>query len=472
MEGFVMGENGSAAVAVVTGLAGAARRVWPYRRELTPVAAGAVAVVAAAQLIPMAAAAAVVAAPAALVLAVGPTRRRLWGWVRCGRTRRQLDAALRALKVLDVHGRTPRVVRIRRTPVGEEVRLAARGAGHFSELVEFRTPELRAALRARTVLVDRDPARADRFTVDVVRIDPFAKGTDVAWRDLSAERCDLWRPVHLGLSDRGQPVDLSLIERHVLFGGLPGSGKSSGVQVLVASAAKDPTVQLLLLDPNRVQLGPWKHRSMVFVDDSVTESVELLRLVQAEISRRTRALEALPGVVRKVSAQVLVDAGMHLWLVVIDELAYYTSVAGNQKTQADFSGLLRDIVARARAVGIIVIVATQRPTQDVVPRAVADLFPVRIAYRVNNAANSDVILGEGMAKRGFNAAEIPSETPGVGWLLGEGLKPRRFRGCWLPDDVISDLAFRTIEYRSPAPRHVILAPATSAEANATAGGAA
>jgi S-DNA-T family DNA segregation ATPase FtsK/SpoIIIE len=267
----------------------------------------------------------------------------------------------------------------------------------------------------------------------------------------------------------------------VLEAGATGSGKSSGVQVAVAHAAKDPTAQLLLLDPNRVQLGPWKHRALAFVDDSVIDAVDLLRLVQEEISRRTELLEALPGVVRKVSPQVLADAGLHLWLVVVDELAYYTSVAGNQKTQADFSGLLRDILARARAVGIIVIAATQRPTQDVVPRAVADLFPVRIAFRVNNPANSDVILGDGMAKRGFNAAEIPLETPGVGLLLAEGSKPKRFRNCWLSDDAIADLAVATVQCRPPTPRHMLFAAAPAAGilaqppvagANAASGGVA
>jgi S-DNA-T family DNA segregation ATPase FtsK/SpoIIIE len=60
-------------------------------------------------------------------------------------------------------------------------------------------------------------------------------------------------------------------------------------------------------------------------------------------------------------------------VVAIDEIAYFSATIGDKKTQEQFSNLLRDLVARGRAVGIIVIAATQRPSSDIIPTSLRDL---------------------------------------------------------------------------------------------------
>src|SRR5207249_7294390 len=110
-----------------------------------------------------------------------------------------------------------------------------------------------------------------------------------------------------------------------------------------------------------------------------------------------------------------------LRLVAIDELASFTLGVGNDKKLcAEFSNLLRDLVSRGRAAGIIVVAATQKPSSDIVPTALRDLFGFRCALRCSTRDASDTILGAGWAAQGYSAATIDSAARGVGFLLAEG----------------------------------------------------
>src|SRR5690606_15025397 len=111
--------------------------------------------------------------------------------------------------------------------------------------------------------------------------------------------------IHLGVSDRGVPVELALTGAHLLVGGATGSGKSSCLSIVAAHAAKSPDAHLLLIDPSSVQLSPWKHRALAFADDSVADAIEVLALVHEESARRTRLLAGLPGVVSTVDSTVM-----------------------------------------------------------------------------------------------------------------------------------------------------------------------
>src|SRR5207247_1824909 len=105
-------------------------------------------------------------------------------------------------------------------------------------------------------------------------------------------------------------------------------------------------------------------------------------------------------------------------LVVCDELAFYLSLPDKLERQ-EFTELMRDLVARGRAAGVIVCAATQKPGSDVVPSALRDLFGFRLALRCNTPQASDTILGEGWATLGHSAASIAPGQRGVGLLLAE-----------------------------------------------------
>ncbi len=379
---------------------------------------------------------------AGVPLAVPATRRLVAGWMRCGRTRRLMRAGLAATKMLNASGQLPRIWRVAATPVGERVSLRTR-PGHSAELLQVRMEELRAACKAITVRIERDPRASNRIQVDVVRKDPLAATSRVAWLDQDQPTLTLWDPVHLGLSEFGQAVRARLVYRGVLVGGLMDSGKSSLLSLAVSHAAKTPG-QLHLIDPQGVQFGPWRDRATTYAQQDPAEALAVLEAVQAEIDARLAFLEQLPGVVRKVPRELADEHGLHPFVLGIDELAFHTATVGTKQQQDRFSATARDVVARGRAVGLIPLVATQRPTQDVVPRALSDLFGMRAAFRVANGSNSDVILGEAMAARGFNASEIDDQAPGVCWLLAGGLVPDKVKVAWVSDDTIADLSLTTV----------------------------
>ncbi len=133
--------------------------------------------------------------------------------------------------------------------------------------------------------------------------------------------------------------------------------------------------------------------------------------------------------------------GWELHVVVCDELAHYLT-SGDKKQTAAFGDVLRDLVSRGRAAGVIVLAATQKPSSDVVPTSVRDLFGFRWAFRCSSPQASDTILGQGWASQGYSASTIDPGMRGVGWLLHEGGIPIRMRSYWLNDKTVRDLAVR------------------------------
>ena len=101
--------------------------------------------------------------------------------------------------------------------------------------------------------------------------------------------------------------------------------------------------------------------------------------------------------------------GLPLHLVVCDELAFYLTVP-EKAVQQEFAELLRDLVARGRAAGVIVCAATQKPGADVVPSALRDLFGFRLAMRCTTPQASDTILGQGWASAGADASDDPGRA--------------------------------------------------------------
>src|SRR5438045_1214935 len=85
-------------------------------------------------------------------------------------------------------------------------------------------------------------------------------------------------------------------------------------------------------------------------------------------------------------------------------------LGGTPEQQKEFVTLVRDLVARGRAAGIIVVAATQRPSADIVPTSLRDLFSYRLAFRCTTDSSSDIILGTGWAKEGLSAKNISPEA--------------------------------------------------------------
>jgi S-DNA-T family DNA segregation ATPase FtsK/SpoIIIE len=124
-------------------------------------------------------------------------------------------------------------------------------------------------------------------------------------------------------------------------------------------------------------------------------------------------------------------------LVALDEIAFFSATAGDKKEQEKFSALLRDLVARGRAVGVIVVAATQRPSSDIIPTSLRDLFAWRFAGRCTTDVSSDIVLGHGWAARGYSSNTIDPNNQGCGLLIAEGGIPALVKAAYLSNaDII------------------------------------
>jgi S-DNA-T family DNA segregation ATPase FtsK/SpoIIIE len=250
--------------------------------------------------------------------------------------------------------------------------------------------------------------------------------------------------VQLGIDERGASVRVGLAERNLLAAGEPGAGKSVGLNLIVAHAALSLDCRLILIDGKRVELGLWRHCADAFIGPSITDAIDLLKQLQQAMD--TRYDELLDTGHRKITS----DCGQPGVLVVFDELAYFSATVGESKQQKEFIVLVRDLVARGRASGITVVAATQRPSADIIPTSLRDLFGYRWAFRCTTDASSDVILGHGWASAGYSSAEIDPTTRGVGWLIAEGGTPRRMKTAYLSDDQAARIAAHATQLRTHA----------------------
>jgi S-DNA-T family DNA segregation ATPase FtsK/SpoIIIE len=251
----------------------------------------------------------------------------------------------------------------------------------------------------------------------------------------------IFDPIHLGVDEFGEQVHVNLAERNMLIGGEPGGGKSSAENLIVAHGALSCDCRLVLVDGNQVQLGPWRHSADVFIGPSLSDAIGAFTQFQQIMNRRYERLLATGR--RKITR----EDGEDVYLVVIDEYAYYSATIGKKAEREEFAALARDLIARGRAAGVILILATQRPSHQIIDPSMRDLFSYRLAFRCTTDSSSDVVLGQGWAARNYTAASIDPLARGVGWLLSESGVPRRIKAAYLTDADIADLAAYAAELR-------------------------
>ena len=240
-------------------------------------------------------------------------------------------------------------------------------------------------------------------------------------------------PVAVGASRFGPLwADLARLP-HLLVGGLTGGGKSAFLrQLLVGLVLRLPPerLRLVVLDLKGIEFGLLERlpHLMAPVARDVDAAVEVLAVVSAELDRRQglfagAGVETLGGWNRARSGVALPYV-----LVVVDECAELAAAevadrderARRQQALAHLSRLCR----LGRASGVHVIVSTQRPDADAVPGQVKANIPATVAFRVRNATNSRILLGEG----GESAAALPP-WPGRG--VWQWDRETQFQAPWL-----------------------------------------
>ena len=260
----------------------------------------------------------------------------------------------------------------------------------------------------------------------------------------------MYDPIYLGVDEFGVPVYTRIIYRNLLAAGEPGGGKSGLLNILTAHAALSVNTRLVMFDGKQVELGMWDDLADEFVGPDLDHALITLRRLQRVMDNRYSWLRAHRR--RKIDPTDRIS----VILAIFDEIALYSTVLGTEAQQREFVSLFRDLVARGRAAAMPVIAATQRPSVDIIPKSVRDLFGYRAAFRCTSTGSSNIILGDGWSEAGFDATDIAPTNPGVAYLITEGGIPQKIKAAYLTDEQIialADHAAWTRRTTSPLARH-------------------
>jgi DNA segregation ATPase FtsK/SpoIIIE, S-DNA-T family len=200
----------------------------------------------------------------------------------------------------------------------------------------------------------------------------------------------------------------------------------------------------------------------VFVGPDIRRAIATLERLQKVMDNRYSYLTLWER--RKMSP----DDTFAAIMLVIDEIAYFSATAGDKKTQDLFAALLRDLVARGRAVGIMVVAATQRPSSDIIPTSLRDLFAWRFAGRCTTDSSSDIILGHGWAAKGWSATAISPTNQGAGLLIAEGGTPSLVKGAYWADLDLRRAVAHAVAVRASHPLTATVPVATASALAAAA----
>jgi DNA segregation ATPase FtsK/SpoIIIE, S-DNA-T family len=266
--------------------------------------------------------------------------------------------------------------------------------------------DLCLAMRAESVLIDRIPGKS---TVGIQI--PNHTREQISLREMLES--DLYRrstsklTVTLGKTIHGEPyvTDLALMP-HLLIAGSTGTGKSVGMNAMLTSIlyrATPDDVRLIMIDPKRLELGMYEDiphlLTPVVVDPKAAANALRWAVREMEERYKTLAAEGVRNIEQynrniqqAIAEQRTPQDGVQpkplpFIVVVIDELADLMMVASNEVEQS-----IARLAQMARAVGIHLILATQRPSVDVITGLIKANMPSRISFRVSSKVDSRTIL--------------------------------------------------------------------------------
>ncbi|MBP2471503.1 S-DNA-T family DNA segregation ATPase FtsK/SpoIIIE [Crossiella equi] len=298
--------------------------------------------------------------------------------------------------------------------------------GQAPEQWELRASGLAHAFGASSCRVRvRKPGRLE---LDMVHRDPLVRPIPVPELGAKTTVVDLKRLV-VGRVENGRPFTLRVLGNHLLIVGSTGAGKGSVMWSLVwalAPAIRSGLVRLVGIDPKGgMELGQAPELFQRLAYTNGVDAVELLEELAAELKERAQRYR---GVLRRWKP----GTGEPFTLLVVDELADVIAYQTDKGLRERAVRAVQTIASQGRAPGFAVLGLVQDPRKEIV--SFRHLFGTRVALRLDEAAQVDMVLGEGVRQRGAAAQDISEATPGVAWIKADGCKePLRARAFNVTD---------------------------------------
>ncbi|MGH2536855.1 MAG: DNA translocase FtsK, partial [Candidatus Promineifilaceae bacterium] len=429
-----------------------------------------------------------VVAPTPVIQAAGRVVRawtlpRLEAMLEAGRDHAPSDASIREQvevieHTLESFGAPAAVVEINQGPTitqyGVEPSFVEGRSGKRTKVkvgkIASLADDLALALAARSIRIQAPVPGKGYVGIEV----PNSEKALVSLRDVmeAAEFRRLKSPLRIGLGQNvsGQPIAADLAQMpHLLIAGTTGAGKSVCVNALIACLLLQNTpddLRLVMVDPKRVELIGYNgipHLVAPVVVD-LDRVVGTLQWAMREMDNRYQRLAdagARNVVEFNQKAAEKAEAKMAHIVIVIDELADLMMMSPEETER----GITR-LAQMARATGIHMVIATQRPSVDVVTGLIKANFPARIAFAVASSTDSRVILDSTGAERLLGQGDMLFQSP-------DAAAPLRMQGCFVSERELHQIIeyWRTAQRfsRVPAGPAEAAAPAASAEQPSPAG---
>jgi len=255
----------------------------------------------------------------------------------------------------------------------------------------------------------------------------------------------------VALREDGRIYRQQLLGNHLLIAGATGSGKGSvlwSILHALSPGIRSGLVEAWAIDPKGgMEFAMGQHLFARYCyghdrEDRADDEGALHELAFAEV------LEEAVGIMQARQTRLRGFTRLHtptedepLILIVIDELASLSAYVSDRDAKRRIRSALSMLLSQGRAVGVSVLAALQDPRKDVLP--FRDLFPARIALRLTEREQVDMVLGEGYRARGARCDRIPTGLPGVAYVVEDGVpEPARIRFAYLSDDDLQTLSRR------------------------------
>lgn len=327
-----------------------------------------------------------------------------------------------------------------------------------TEIIEKRG-KLAAALRRPLGCVwpegaaEENPGRLVLWVGD----EDMNKSKQADWPFLKSGTVDLFKPAQIGTDQRGRPVNITLMFASMIIGAIPRMGKTFALRLILLLAALDVRAEIHAFDLKGTgdlsALEPVAHSYRAGEEDEDIEYiVNALRALKEELRRRAKVIRNLPKDIcpeNKVTPELASKKSLRLHPIVIgaDECQVLFE---HPKYGDELEAICTDLVKRGPALGIVLILATQRPDSKSLPTGISANAILRLCLKVMGQIENDMVLGTSSYKAGIRATTFTRSDRGIYYLSGEGDDPRITRGHYVDNPGAETVAARARKAREAA----------------------
>jgi DNA segregation ATPase FtsK/SpoIIIE, S-DNA-T family len=285
----------------------------------------------------------------------------------------------------------------------------------------------------------------------------MSKARQPVWPLARHGAVDLFKPAPFGTDQRGRIVPVTLMFVSGIIGAIPRMGKTFVLRELALIAALDPRAELHVYDfkgtgdLSPLEVVAYRYRAGDD-DEDIAYALADFRALREEMRRRTKVVRSLPRDIcpeNKVTPELASNRSLRLHPIVIpvDECQV---MFDHPQHGAEFEEIATDLAKRGPALGIELLLATQRPDAKSIPTPISAAAVLRICLKVMGQTENDMVLGTSMYKNGTRATMFAFSDKGIAYLAGEGDAPRIVRSFYIDAPAAEKIALRARSLRQQA----------------------